>query len=180
MSVVSHDAFSQIFGQSVEALRRYVTRLVGSRETAEDIAQEAFLRTHCHAATIRNPRAFLFSTARNLAANHRRHEFLAKTDLVGDFAASSVESVSESLETEVLAEEEMRLLCDAVASLPPKCRAVFVLRIFHSYSYRKIGTELGISVKTVENHFAKGLRETQQRIRRRCEEPYRMVNLSHG
>ena len=39
-----HDVFSRLFAESRPALKRYVRRLVWSRETAEEIVQEAFLR----------------------------------------------------------------------------------------------------------------------------------------
>jgi RNA polymerase sigma-70 factor, ECF subfamily len=161
------DWLSRLFSESQPALRRYVRRLVSSRETADDVVQEAFLRTCVHADSVKVPRAFLFSTARNLAADSRRHSRIAKTDLSGDCSDLEVVSLSESPEGQVLAEERSRLLRNAIERLSPQCRAAFVLKVFHACSYKEIAQRLGLAPKTVENHIARALRETHQYLRQR-------------
>ena len=63
------EIFTKLFAESRHALHRYIRRFVGSSETAKEIVQEAFLRTYRQRDTVTTLRAFLFSTARNLAAN---------------------------------------------------------------------------------------------------------------
>jgi RNA polymerase sigma-70 factor (ECF subfamily) len=167
MSDSHTSVFSKLFAESHEALRRYVRRLTGSRESAEDIVQEAFLRTYQHADRVQTPRAFLFSTARNLAADMSRHARIARTDPVGDFESSDVVQASDSPEEGALADEQSRLLKDAIDRLPTQCRAAFALKVFHDCSYKEIARRLGISPKTVENHIANALRETHAYLRRR-------------
>jgi RNA polymerase sigma-70 factor (ECF subfamily) len=140
---------------------------VKSRETADEIVQEAFLRTYRQADRIETPRAFLFSTAKNLAADVRRHHRVAKTDLLGDFDVPGVVPEGESLEDKALADERSRLLRDAVERLSPQCRAAFTLKVFHACSYKEIAQKLGLSPKTVENHIARGLREMHAYMRLR-------------
>jgi RNA polymerase sigma-70 factor (family 1) len=162
----SGDFLSRLFAESHRALRKYVRGLVGSREKAEDIVQEAFLRTYQRRGQLMTPRAFLFSAARNLAIDARRHERVAKTDSVGDIEASSVVSRGGTPEDHVLSEERSRLLKRAIEHLPPQCRAVFALRVFHAYSYEEIAERLGISQKTVEKHVGRGLKDTYQYLKR--------------
>ena len=161
----SEDFLSRLFADSHRALRKYVRGLVGSREKAEDIVQEAFLRTYERRDTVTTPRAFLFSAARNLAIDARRHERIAKTDSVGDIDALGVVSCS-TPEDQALGEERSRLLKRAIEHLPPHCRAVFALRVFHACSYAEIAKQLGISEKTVEKHVGRGLRDTYQYLKR--------------
>jgi RNA polymerase sigma-70 factor (ECF subfamily) len=160
---------SRLFFESGGALRRYVRRLVRSPEAAEDILQEAFLRTYEHADRVEKPRAFLFSLARNLASDARRHHRTQKTDSWGDLDASNVVAPGESVEGGLLLEERSRLLREAVERLSPQCRAAFTLRVFHACSYKEIAQRLGLSPKTVENHIARGLRETHDYLRRRYQ-----------
>ena len=54
-----------------------------SRETAKEIVQEAFLRTYRQGESVTTLRAFLFSTARNLAANEYRHQRTVERDVAG-------------------------------------------------------------------------------------------------
>jgi RNA polymerase sigma factor (sigma-70 family) len=161
--------FSRLFSESHQALRRYVRRLVGSSETAEDIVQEAFLRTYERADRIDTPRAFLFSAARNLASDARRRSRVQKTDSMGDLDTSHVISPGESIEGGALADERSRLLKQAVDRLSPQCRAAFTLRVFHGCSYQEIAQRLSLSPKTVENHIARALRETHEYLRRRYQ-----------
>jgi RNA polymerase sigma-70 factor (ECF subfamily) len=72
---------------------------------------------------------------------------------------------NEGPEERAIADEELRLLQQAVAQLPTQCGAVFSLRIFHACSYKDIAERLGISPRTVENHVAHALRETHEYLR---------------
>lgn len=163
----THDLFTRLFAESREALRRYVRRLVPSRETADEIVQEAFLRTYEQGNEVQTPRAFLFCTARNLAYDVRRHERIAPTDSVGDFDDSGVVDLDEPIEDRLIADEASRFLREAVEQLPLQCRAVFTLKVFHGHSYREIGERLGLAEKTVEKHVARGLLKTHCYMRAR-------------
>ena len=160
---------SRLFSESHQALRRYVRRLVQSPETADEIVQEAFLRTYENADRLRTPRAFLFSAARNLASDARRQHRAHNTHSVGDVDLSHVISPEESLEGGLLSNERARLLREAIERLSPQCRAAFTLRVFHAYSYKEIADRLGLSPRTVENHIARALRETHEHLRRRYQ-----------
>ena len=167
------EIFTKLFAESRQALHRYIQRFVGSSETAKEIVQEAFLRTYRQRESVTTLRAFLFSTARNLAANEYRHRRVMERGALGHFGDSRVKTEHESLETEVLREERNRLIQEAIDRLPPQCRAAFALRVFHECSYKEVADRLGISAKTVEKHIARGLRETHSYINRRYNAPRR-------
>jgi RNA polymerase sigma-70 factor, ECF subfamily len=170
------EIFAKLFAESREALHRYIRRFVGSSETAKEIVQEAFLRTYRQGESVKTLRAFLFSTARNLAANEYRHRRTVERGALGDFDDSRVKTECESLEAELLRDERNRLIQEAVDRLPPQCRAVFTLRVFHECSYKEVADRLGISAKTVEKHIARGLRETHSYLKRR----YMAARSDHG
>jgi RNA polymerase sigma-70 factor (family 1) len=163
------EIFTKLFAESRQALHRYICRFVGSSETAKEIVQEAFLRTYRQRESVTTLRAFLFSTARNLAANEYRHRRTVERGGVGDFSDSRVKLECESLETGLLRDERNRLIQEAVDRLPPQCRAAFTLRVFHECSYKEVADRLGISAKTVEKHIARGLRETHVFLQRRYD-----------
>ncbi len=176
MSDSRDDFFARLFSESREALHRYVQRLVGSAATAEEIVQESFLRTYRQSRSVETPRAFLFSVARNLASKQRRHERTAKTDSVADFETLRIVGQHAPLDEGLLADEQTRILQEAVGRLPPQCRAAFTLKVFYACSYQEIADRLGISPKTVEKHIARGSRETHAYLRRR----YRDSGNDHG
>ncbi len=170
------EIFTKLFAESRQALHRYILRFVGSSETAKEIVQEAFLRTYRQGESVTTLRAFLFSTARNLAANEYRHRRTMERDALGNFGDSWVKTERESLEAELLRDERNRLIQEAIDRLPPQCRAAFALRVFHECSYKEVADRLGISAKTVEKHIARGLRETHTYLKRR----YDAARPDHG
>ena len=167
------EIFTKLFAESRQALHRYIRRFVGSSDTAQEIVQEAFLRTYRQRETVTTLRAFLFSTARNLAANEYRHRRTVERSALGDFDDSRVKTEHESPETALLRDERNRLIQEAIDRLPPQCRAAFALRVFHECSYKEVADRLGISAKTVEKHIARGLHETHSYLKRRYDAPRR-------
>lgn len=164
----SIELFAKLFAESRQALQRYIKGFVGSSETAKEIAQEAFLRTYRQGESVHTLRAFLFSTARNLATNEYRHQRTVARLTLGE-PAPWVKSECDSLEVEIIRDERNRLIQEAINRLPPQCRTAFTLRVFHQCSYREIAERLGITVKTVEKHIARGIRDTNSYLHRRYE-----------
>lgn len=169
MRDIRDQGFARLFSDSREVLSRYVRRLVRSRSAAEEIVQEAFLRTYTQGEVSGSLRPYLFSVARNLAFKTKRHDQVVNACAVS-FGASDLHAAYESPEEAALADERIRALKEAIAALPPQCRAAFTLRMFHDRSYKEIAAHLGISAKTVEKHIATGAREVRAALVRRYKD----------
>jgi RNA polymerase sigma-70 factor (ECF subfamily) len=143
------------------ALKRYLRRFIRSREAADDLAQEAFLRAFAAESghAIEAPKAFLFKVTRNLALNELARQSSLATEPLGDFEGQTVlEDNSQAAADDVVdSRERIRLLARAIATLPPQCAKVFILRKMQDMSQKEIAARLNISVRTVENHVALGL-----------------------
>jgi RNA polymerase sigma-70 factor (ECF subfamily) len=167
VSETRSEIFTKLFAETRDTLHRYIRRFVGSSETAKEIVQEAFLRTYRERDSVTTLRAFLFSTARNLAANDYRHRRTVERSAAGNLGDLQGNPASESPESELIRDERNRLIQEAIDHLPRQCRAAFTLRVFHECSYQEVAKRLGISAKTVEKHIARGLRDTNSYIKRR-------------
>lgn len=64
------------------------------------------------------------------------------------------------------AEREFQALVDAIATLPPRCQAVFVMHKIHEIPQAQVADRLGISVKIVEKHLRLGLAACRERLGR--------------
>lgn len=168
MPDIAQVLFSRLFVESREALRRYVRRLVRSDDSAEEIVQEAFLRTYERRDSVETPRAFLFSTARNLATDRGRRERNSPEDVLLDFGDSGVLGVDVALDDQLLAEESLRILKEAIELLPPQRQAALTLRLFHGHSLKEIGGILGISWTTVKRHIELGTYSVRKHVLERC------------
>lgn len=143
------------------ALKRYLGRFIKSREAADDLAQEAFIRAFAAEGVrvIESPKAFLFKVAKNLALNELARLSTAALQPLGDFEGQEVleDSSQAAVDDVVDSRERIRLLARAIAALPPQCAKVFILRKMQGLSQKEIAVRLNISVRTVENHVATGL-----------------------
>jgi RNA polymerase sigma factor (sigma-70 family) len=118
--------------ENESALKRYLRRFIRSREAADDLAQEAFLRAFAAESRrmIETPKAFLFKVAKNLALNELARQSVMAIEPLGDFEGLAVleDSSQAAVDDVVDSRERIRVLARAIAALPPQCAKVFILR----------------------------------------------------
>jgi RNA polymerase sigma-70 factor, ECF subfamily len=121
---------------------RYLARLLGDRDEAEDVCQEVFLRAHrafARLAPDSNCRAWLYRIATNsgLNAARRRARTLART------ADVELDSLPAGHDASLDRRAQLRAVAAAVDGLPPRQRAALVLRQFQGLGYAEIAATLG-------------------------------------
>ena len=151
------------------ALRGHLRQAFPAVRDVDDIVQESFLRAWKTRAVepINSVRAFLFTVARRLALNTLDRQKTARTDFVGDMAALPVLSDGPGVAEQVGRREALSLLVEALATLPPRCREITVLRKLKSIPQREVAARLGLSEKTVEEQVARGMRRCKEYLGRR-------------
>lgn len=130
------------------------------RDEVPDLRQEIYARVYEAAARElpRQPKAFLFATARHLLADRVRRSKVVSIEPMGDFEPSSVLVDEVSPERWCGGRQRLARLARAFDRLPDRCREVVWLRRVEHFSQREVAHRLGISEKTVEKHIAKGMR----------------------
>ena len=141
-------------------LKAYLRASFPTVGDVDDIVQESYLRIW--RARIGRPivsaKAFLFQVARNLAIDRVRRDRGAPTKACPDLGKLAViEDRPDAVEALVYL-ERVRLVADALAALPARCRTVIVLCKFQRKSHREAGEELGLSPRTVESQLACGMK----------------------
>lgn len=76
----------------------------------------------------------------------------------------SMESAEATPERRALAQENIKLVQEAIRDMPERCQEVFVLSRIKGMSYQQIAYELSISIKAVEKHVSRGLALCRKRI----------------
>ncbi|MFT5133357.1 MAG: RNA polymerase sigma factor (sigma-70 family) [Gammaproteobacteria bacterium] len=148
------------FNKNKYALKKFISRFVVKPEDIEDIAQESFLLSYTAEKTqnILYPKAFIFRVAKNLLLS----KFDKKSYKVTDFLEENTNNdrhahaSSEDVEGNVIAQQHIANYCKALASLPPQCRKVMLLKKVYGLKNREIAIRLEISVSCVEKHLKKG------------------------
>ncbi|MDR2214163.1 MAG: sigma-70 family RNA polymerase sigma factor [Pseudomonadales bacterium] len=125
----------------------------------EDIVQETFVHSYAAARKqkIHNPRAFMVTTARNIAFNHLKSADKKLKCSIEDVAEEELATPEHLVEDDCQSAERFLVFCRAVAQLPVQCRRVFILKKVYGLSQKEIADYLGISPSTVENHISKGM-----------------------
>ncbi len=104
-----------------------------------------------------HPKSFLFRIAKNVAISQLRLKSRQITDFIEDVSGPDLLRDEWTLEEDLMAHERLAAHCDAVASLAPQCRRVYILRKVHGMTHKEIAERLNISKKTVEKHLYKGI-----------------------
>nr|WP_298690356.1 RNA polymerase sigma factor [uncultured Dongia sp.] len=160
--------FDILFRKYAKDLRLFLARRVASPETAADLAQEAFYRLlrSDQAPDALDTRAYLFRTAANLAIDHNRHRRRQQTSTGEEQAIAEFADPQPSAERSALSREELRVLEQAIATLPPRGREVFLLHKIDQLSYAEIAARLGIAKNTVVVHMVRSLAHCRHALER--------------
>lgn len=150
-------ALKGIFDEYYDTVFHAVYRIVSDKNTAEDLSQDVFVRLweKRHKITINGS---IGAYIRRMAINEglgylRKHKKYGIEEIQDQHSPliSSGEDVYMNGELE-------QQIQQAIATLPPRCKAVFILSRFEQLSYKEISQKLGISPKTVENQISKALK----------------------
>jgi RNA polymerase sigma-70 factor (ECF subfamily) len=151
------------------ALRSYVRGAFPGVRDVDDVVQESYLRIWRQRASepIRCARAFLFTIARNIALKRVGRQRRSPEIVVGDLAALGIVAEGHDAAESAARNETFLLLIEALATLPPRCRDITVLRKLKGVPQKEIAATLGISEKTVEEQVARGVRRCEDFLRKR-------------
>jgi RNA polymerase sigma-70 factor, ECF subfamily len=132
----SQSLIEQLYRERYIGFRNALAPVVGSREAAHDVVQEAFARALRDVSKLRRQESlapWVWQIAMNLALSERGRR--------------TTDELPEDLS--ILEPERDPLLAAAVRALPPKRRLILFLRYYGQFTYSEIGEALGITEGTV-------------------------------
>jgi RNA polymerase sigma-70 factor (ECF subfamily) len=133
-------------------MRRYLYRLCGSTDQAEELTQEAFIRAYTGLLTFRGKcsvATWLFRIARNTYLNSLRRPSPTRIDTDELLAIPDQGSANDPVR-QYAAVEQRGLIALALAQLPEQQRSVLLLRDAEGLAYVEIADVLGISLAAVK------------------------------
>jgi len=162
------DELERLFRTYHAPLVRYLTRRLGDRDWAEEVAQETFLRA-LRQDEIQSERSWLFAVATNLVRDEARRSERRRRHL----ALLAEQEAGETVELEPTLEraEEAALARRAIDALAERDRLALLMRE-EGLNYDEIATALGLSVGSIGTTLA--------RARRRLAEAYESLQAEAG
>jgi RNA polymerase sigma factor (sigma-70 family) len=142
------------------ALRVWLRRRRVASFDIDDIVQETYAKlvTLERVDAIRDPRSYTFQVAWSVHVSAVRKANVIPIRAIAQIEQASSASPEASPERVMEDRDELEQLAIALAGLPDKCRAAFLLRRVEGLSHRETAKRLGVSEKTVEKHMARGIR----------------------
>ncbi|XVS67049.1 SigE family RNA polymerase sigma factor [Actinosynnema sp. CA-299493] len=152
------EEFSRFFASRFDQARRTAYALCGDWLEAEEIAQNAFVRLYAHWPKVRreSAEAYLRTIVTRLFLDSRRR---------GRGREQAVASPPESTVEADTSSDERQPLLAALRHVPPRQRAVLVLRYVHDLSIEQAAEVLRCSTGTVKSQTARGLQTLREAYR---------------
>ena len=149
-------AFERIYRQTVDAVYGLCLRMTASPSLAEDCVQQTYLQAWRNLARFRGDSAlstWLHRIAVNEVRGHFRKEARHDVDASDEEASSPTPAFAADIDLE-----------RAIAELPERNRAVFVLVGVYGYPHEEAASMLDMAVGTSKAHFHQARRRLQAHL----------------
>ena len=152
--------WEELYENHYQELVAYGSRVSGSKELAEDLAQETFVRAMMNTETVEDlspskQRAWLFRTFKNLFFDRWRRAILEN-----EYAQNQEPAYGE--DPGIQAVENAMLL----GSLSPQDRGIFQLRYFDGYSAEEISQMMNLPPGTIRSKLSRCRKYLKQNLER--------------
>jgi RNA polymerase sigma-70 factor (ECF subfamily) len=170
----SPDPLLAVYLERRTNLVRFFAARSGSAATAEDLAQELYLKLAARdpAETAESPVALIYRIAMNLMLDRARGDARAAARDAAWRQTAHTTVGGEDVADEASADEaaasrqRLRQLVDAAGDLPPQMQRAFRLHKLEGLSHAETARAMGISVKSVEKHISAALKSLTMKLGR--------------
>jgi RNA polymerase sigma-70 factor (ECF subfamily) len=148
------ELLERLLRRHASPLLTFLQRMVGDRHRGEELFQEVFLAVWCKRHQYEYPRPFkpwLYA----IAVNKCRAAFRSRPPR--EVSLDGAEVAAPAVPDAVIAAETADLVSRAVTALPPRQRAVVVLRVWEGLPYARIAEIVETTEATVRSHMHHGL-----------------------
>jgi len=150
-------AFKEVYTAFYKRLYQFALAIVKTREIAEEIVEDVFIRIWQQKATlptIHNLRVYLYTATKNTALNYLARK--AKESMTEPFDHIHIDLSSSAITPEqiLITDEMYQKIRGAVEALPPRCKMIFKLVREDGLRYKEVSEILNIAVNTIDAQMA--------------------------
>ena len=154
------ELFKVLFQKHYPRLCHIAYGYVLDRDEPEDIVQELFINVWDKGKDSLPDKefaAYMTTAVKNSCISFLRKRQGAFVP-IDDYPTAAIDQPDEIYDEAHEAQSPENLLQVALASLPPKCKEVFLLAKLKGMKYREIAEKLNLSEKTIENQMTRAIR----------------------
>lgn len=156
--------FNPVYKKNYPNIYRYIFRIVGNQEEANQIAQQTFMNYYryiCAHPTINNSRALVFKIANNICCDYLRKKQRFKNVSNTDFVSMNTAELPEDT---LLTDEKNEIFRNTLKKLSQKDQQCLLL--YHEgFSYAEISACLGIKKSSVGKVLSRAIEKLAQHIK---------------
>jgi RNA polymerase sigma-70 factor, ECF subfamily len=178
-------SFQELYDGYAKKILNYVYRMTGSREEAEDLAQDTFILAYKNIKNLKENAKFqswLYRIAQNNVYQKYRTRLPRMESIEGgddETGVMEMPSGEKTPEGVILSEELQGVIKRVIDELPEKYRQVFVLSAIQKQSYEAIAEIVGRSLASVKSDIHRARVEVRDRVKKYLGENYGMSGV-HG
>lgn len=161
------DMLLDLFSKYNHALRMFIRNTVKCDQTADEIAQETYVRMAAakNKEEIDFPKAYLFRTAKNISLDFLRRKGLRVVDDNVEVDADAVLSSAPSPEDNLIHAQAKQRLENALKELPLRTRQVFYYRRYEGLTVKHVSAKMGISERLVYKNMEDAMQHLAHRLK---------------
>lgn len=170
MNTIKEESYQALFRRYYPRMFYYAKRFVGE-EAADDVVQEVFLELWNRMDSLDTDEppieSYLYKTTYSRALNYLKRYRKVDTSVIEDINELRMSCYLSSLgngEKDMENHDLKRKINQAIGELPDKCREIFVLSYLKDMKNSEIAQMLNVSVRTVEAHIYKALKNLRTRL----------------
>ncbi|MGW8428722.1 RNA polymerase sigma factor SigW [Peribacillus simplex] len=169
-----HNAFGEIVEIYKDKVFQICFRMLGNRQEAEDLAQEAFVRAYVNIRSFNIQMKFstwLYRIATNLCIDRLRKkkpDYYLDAEVAGTEGLNMYSQIASDMakpEEEVESLELQETIQVEIMKLPEKYRSVIVLKYIEELSLKEISDILDLPVGTVKTRIHRGREALRKQLR---------------
>lgn len=167
----NRESFVHLHKKYQSQVYHFGLKFVQSPEVMEEITSDVFVKLWEKRDQLRTDipvGPLLCKITKDLAFSHLR-EVSRHADRRQAFIEHYLARMDNPIEGDLFIKEGLKIASEAIDSLPPKCREVFLLRYMEGLSLLEIAAQLNISTNTVQNHLLKGTRIVRMYLQKHAD-----------
>ncbi len=158
-------SYRHLYDLYYSELCSYVTSLCGSRDFAQDIVQQTFIKfwKNKHKINIKySLKKYLYKAVYHQFIDSNR-KLKKEVKYLNKLQQEAILEIIDISKEDI--ERKYEILELEINKLPLKCKKVFLLGKKEGYKYKEIAIKLNISIKTVESHMTSALKKLKANIK---------------
>jgi RNA polymerase sigma-70 factor (ECF subfamily) len=162
-------AFASLFKKCYTPLCYYAMKTVASREVAEEVVSDVFVKfwNNRHKIQVHSSfDSYLYRSVKNHSLDFLRSSLNEKfnKESLSEYHAENIAADYDTPIEQLSTQETTYHIEQAISKLPKQCQLVFRMNRIEGLKYREVADKLQISMKAVESNMTRALKQLREQL----------------